>query len=299
MDIENYLHTAEEIETYPAEIESLEDYEDQISYYTSRNYTYIPIPSANRYYNTQQGKLVDLDDEQNIRGGIHLMEVLRRLQDHPFLLVDRLKGVRYYVDDGEYLKRRSYGGYGQIDPDEHRPDEFTEEMDYTAEELKETYPEIVEEVIPYDDGGQYAIITIADLNKRGVKEMIYPVISELSSRLAQQIETEYPDSEEIFNWIRPETIGRWQQDKLEDIELHISDYLNLIEMQEVIKNSDGEFVTKCGFSSKNQVQKQLGGINKLRNKVMHANRTLVHEQEDIDDILRRIQRAQDIIANLN
>lgn len=298
MDIEDYLHIAGEIETYPAEVETLESYENKIEYYRSKNYTYIPIPSRGKYYNTHQGWVRDIDEKQYIREGVHLMEVLRRLQSQPFLLVDRLKGTRFYIDDGEFLRRASFGGYGQIDPEENRPEEFEEEMDFTADELKEKQPKIAEEVIDYDYDDRYGIITLADLNKRGVKEMIYPVISELSSRLAQQIEAEHPDSQEVFNCIRPETVGRWQQDKLDGLELHISDYLNLIEMQEIIKNSDEEFVSKCGFSSKNQVQKQLGGINQLRNKVMHANRTLVHEREDIDDILRRIERAQNIIGDL-
>lgn len=72
--------------------------------------------------------------------------------------------------------------------------------------------------------------------------------------------------------------------------------MNLIEMKTAIKDSGNDvFINQCGFSSKIQVSKQLGGINRLRNSVMHANRTLIHTR-DINNVVDKIERAQAIIS---
>ena len=139
---------------------------------------------------------------------------------------------------------------------------------------------------------------MADLNKRPVKEMIYPTIANPENKLAHQIKTQYPSSEEILHPLRADTVGRWYKDRKRGIELHIAEHMNLIGMQEIIKNSDSTFVLKCGFDSKNRVDKELGGINQLRNKIMHVNRTLIRNRQDLIDTLDRLNRAQRFSSNL-
>lgn len=55
---------------------------------------------------------------------------------------------------------------------------------------------------------------------------------------------------------------------------------------------------ECGFNSRNQLDKQLGKIQRLRDKVMHANSTLIRDKSDIQNLLDRVNMADRIVRNL-
>lgn len=60
--------------------------------------------------------------------------------------------------------------------------------------------------------------------------------------------------------------------------------------------SDEELVRACGFNKNKEVD-DLSSINTLRNKVMHANRTLIHNRRDIEKVLNIMYRIEEIINN--
>ncbi|WP_339105949.1 hypothetical protein [Haloterrigena salinisoli] len=311
MDIESHLHTAAEISTHPADIETLDTYESQIGHYESRNYTYIPIPSSEKYYNTEQGWIKDIDQDQIIEEDTHLMEVLRKMQEYPFLLIDFLGDEEFYVyDTGEnkdvtqvrmvekHHEKIHMKIEGEILSDEEIKEYFSEKEPLTVHELREEYPDIASNELTYEYDNQYGIITLVDINKRGVKQMLYKVISELSASLGEKIESEYPDSNTVLKHLRPVTIGRWRKDQINGLDMHVSEHMNLLEMMQVIQSSDSDFVEECGFESKSDVE-TLHSINNIRNRVMHANRSLVYERKEISEILEMVNNSQRIASRIS
>jgi hypothetical protein len=135
------------------------------------------------------------------------------------------------------------------------------------------------------------------VNKRGVKQMLYKLISELSANLGTKIQNKYPESENIQKHLRPVTIGRWRKDQLNGLEMHISEHMNLIEMMQIIQSSDTEFVEECGFESKKDVER-LNGVNEIRNRVMHANRSLIYTRKEIGELLETIEDVENILTNI-
>jgi len=309
MEIENQFHTAVEIATHPASVETMESYEDRIPWYQSQNYSYIPLPVEGKYYNTEEGWLKEISGEQFIDEDTHIMEVLRRMQHHPFLLLDRNTMEEYYVvetDDGDL--RVLYGMMvdGVLEGEreimmpgiEDVAEKLQEKEGLSVHEFREEYPEKAEETLSYSFDEQYGIITLVDLNKRGVKQMLYKVISELSASLGTKIETQYPDSEEIFEHLRPSTIGRWKKDRIRGLNMHISEHMNLLEMMQVIQSSESSFVEECGFDSKSDVE-TLNSINDIRNRVMHANRSLIYDRKEIGEVIEVVNESQRITSSLN
>lgn len=285
MRIRHELHKVFDIDTKGADVERIDTYEDRISHYESKNYTFIPIISEGKYYNTEKGWLRDIEEDQFLTTDHTIKESLHKLTNYPFLIVDYCGYYHVVVEDGKL----------KLPP---LSENYPEEKLRKPWSLWKDHPELAKKTYETKYENAYGIITLADVNKRGVKEMIYPIIAELANRLSIIIKTEHPNSESIFKHVSPETIGRWKKDRMKGLELHITEYLNLIEMKEVLKASDEEVIKKCGFSSKTQVDKQLSSVNELRKKVMHANRTLVQDREDLHKLIERLEKSEEIIENL-
>ena len=262
-DIESQLHLVTEIDTHPADVETESSYAERIGDYEANNYTYIPIPIESKYYSTEEGWLRDMNTEQIVDRDTHIMEILRRLQNQPFLLVDYLDLEYYYVFDNGGQTHAFEESF--ISPDEAgsiemsignfevTSDDFEDKSDedaFTVHELRQEYPEVAGSALDHDYEDQYGIVTIADVNKRGVKQMLYKLISELSASLGMKIQNKYTESENIQKHLRPVTIGRWRKDQMNGLEMHISEHMNLIEMMQIIQSSEMGFVEECGFKSK-------------------------------------------------
>lgn len=278
------------IATYPADVEKEEAYQEKIHQYKDNRYTYIPLISDGKYYNTEKGWLRNLDNEQFIWEGEPLIEAIKRLNNFPFLLVRYTGNRTYLVKDGEFLGHKTAMKYLSGD----KPN-VSDENEYKLEEMFQKFPDMTQEKIPHEYGESFGIITLADLNKRSVKEMLYPNLAELANHLSEKIKDEYPNSEDLFPHINPDTIGLWKQDRLNGLEMHISEYLNLVEMKEIIRMTGDDFIEECGFSSRNQLDEKLGSINSLRNKVMHANRTLVQNRQDLQNLIKKYQVLREIL----
>lgn len=300
------------IHTDPAEIETRDSYEDRIPYYRSNDYTYIPMPADGIYYNVENDSIGEIILDQYIIDDKPIREVLELFKEHPFLLTSsypdyfgainegELIGIFYQGSNGEeWILIRNDGQYKYTSPG---ADNYIENIDEFDEVMPvhELHPEysVVNEFLARDYDERYGIVTLSDINKRFTKDSLYPLIAELANRLSNKIRNEYPNSEEILEPLYHETVGRWYMDKREGVQLHITEHMNLVEMQNVILQSDSEFVEECGFPSKIQVQKQLGGINDFRNTVMHANKTLVRDWEDLENLIERIERVESILGRL-
>ncbi|MGQ5516414.1 hypothetical protein [Halococcus saccharolyticus] len=284
----------------PASHERLENYGDNLDHYISSNFTYIPIPADKKYYDRNEGCLKTIDSDQYINGEDSVIDVLEKLTCHPFLLIDNYPTSLFSIDPtgatGSFTEI-SHSGIGSSNFEPTDLDSFDDSSTWlTAQELEDQFPDRAEEEL---EKSAYSIITLFDMNKRRTKEKLYPAIAELADILSEKIEREHEEEKSLYPQLRASTIGNWQKDKERGLDVHIAEYMTLTDMIQVITSSDSEFVAECGFSSKNQCQKQLGSVNELRNKIMHANRTLVHNSEDIDSVLNRIQRASTILNNIS
>ncbi|AEM58716.1 hypothetical protein HISP_15995 [Haloarcula hispanica N601] len=321
-----------------ADTERLQSYGQNLDYYIDNNYTYIPMPEDDKYYDRDEGVLKDIDDNQWVDERSGLDEVLEKLQNHPFLLVKKFENAYFNPapnneaspslndnedsDGGEQPNDRIESKEDQERGDDSESGEDTTsiEVEYTikgpeevtgdlvddpdseiyddmitAKEYFQQYPELANEEL----GSLYDIITLADLNRRTVKQIAYPSVAELADVLSQQIQSEYPNPEPLYPQLKPATIGNWIQNKEEGLDVHIAEYMNLMEMKQIIVSSDDGFVEQCGFESKTKCRNKLGSINQLRKKIMHANRTLIHNEDDLHKTLERIETAQEIVDEIN
>ncbi len=244
-----------------ANTETTESYPDNIEYYRNREYQYIPIPISGKYFDVYDDEMCDMHPDQTKQSDVSLIDTLSLLDEHPFLLL--------------YENHRDTTQNGDI-------------VINNGSERGENNTEI-----------EYQIVTLADVNRRAVKDMLYPYIAELATRLSYRIEKEYSDETELFAPLKPATIGYWVRDKDEDVKIHIAEYMDLAEMKQTIKQSSDDFKQECGFSASNtKIEKQLRDIEKLRNRVMHANRSLVHNRDDLSETLERIKRLERLLENV-
>lgn len=302
MDIREYDHHATEIAS-PADVETLSTYEDRFEHYQCQKYSYIPIPADWKYYDVDDESLEDLSENQIIDESLHLVDVLEALLDQPFLLIDRHYDSAFTVVDGQEISRQT--SFSPEDRsgvlDRLRGDAAQNEDVLLLHELRDRYPELVDEVsgphTAYHE--QYMILTLADLNKRPVREMLYRLLHELESNLSDKIQAEYPDSEDIFKYVRAPAIGRWKKDQIRGLQLHVAEQLNIIDIMQVIQASSSTFVDECGFSSKPDVQDSLGRIDTIRNRVMHSTRSLVYARDDVVSVLESIEAAQRILNEMD
>jgi len=260
----------------PARVERRATYEDALDEFESRNYTYVPLPEDGEYYHVTEGWFGEFRDEQVVAPDTHLLDVLEILREAPFVLVDYGAGA----SDGETATRGSgrwaADGSGRGDPDAETAGPGSDDG---------------------DPNGRYGIVTVSDVNKRPTHEMVYPVVAELAALIARRIEDRY-DSRELFDRLDDRTVGSWVKDERRDVELHVAESMDLGEMESVLRRSAPELAKSCGFRSTDELD-ELAGIRNLRNRVMHANRSLVRHREEIGEMLDTIEEAAGLIERAN
>lgn len=265
----------------PAAIETRNSIQEKVEEYREKNFSYIPVPSTGEYFVTESEEFRDLQPEQFLHYDASIRGAIESLTDQPFLLFSNR--VRFYLLDDERI-------VGSTTP---MPDEWERIGDF--DDAIDEFPDREREVLDIcRREARFRILTISDINKRQVKEQIYPVISELEWRFADEIRESGKSPEDLFDDLSPVTIGRWKKSQREDIEIGIADHLKLSEMLKIV-GKDEDIRDRFGFSSRNQFDQATGGLVDLRNKIMHSTRTLVHDREDLDKLVERISRAESII----
>lgn len=353
-DHSSNIFTASDIDSKPVELETSDSFKQNISFYKDNDYTFVPIIDETKYYNTKQDYKSEISHDQIINDSVSLKEVIRRLKDHPFLIVEHSRFKGHIVKDGEHLgkvindkivkkdseslenlesklgeiidlkdvnityKAESLSKSGTMELktegalDEDKYKEIKEgyqviekNFDVDIDEISQKY--LISNFEAYGRGFNYfendppeifGIITHSDLNKRPVREMVYPNIAQIAAEISDKIEEEYPDSRDLIDQLGEFTVGSWYKNKRDDMQIHISEFMSLSELKTVIENSNNEFIRECGFESKTKVRDDLGSLEHIRNRVMHANRTLVRERNDIEDIYRRINLTEEILEKV-
>lgn len=223
-----------------ASVETIESYESNIEFYENNDYTFIPIPNKNKYYDLRDSELKEMERQMIIDYDTTVRVAINRLVEFPFLFFE----------------------------------------DYHRESEGESSP--------------HQIITAADLNKRQSKELMYAIIAELENKFAKLIRENNPDSESLHSDLSQPTIERWETAGEGDVQMHITEYMNLSEMQKIIGKSP-DLRSNLGFSSRNQFDKHMSGIIDLRHSVMHTNRTIIESRDGVEQLKGRIERIEALI----
>lgn len=277
-----------------AKTSTIDSYEDEIEEYQEQDYTYIPMPDDGKYYDLARDELREIEREQYLHPDTPMLDAFSKLQEYPFLLFDDFRS--FSSEDGEYISEgitefNFPDGSFRADEIANNPDDFRERYD------DETWINVVDSVENMASERHW-IVTLADANKRRARELFYRVLSEFEVQLAHLVEQEYPDSESLFTDAKPEAIGRWQKSKIEELVVHISEHMYLSTLLTVVGKSDN-LRGRMGYSSRNQFDKDLGGLVDLRNRIMHPTQTLVHDSDDLEKEIGRVNRAVDALDNLD
>lgn len=268
----------------PTQVEHPDTVTENKYKYKARGDRFIPVPRDNKYYDISEDTTKELSSNMVISRRLDLIKTLYRLRDYPFLLVDSENNTRFDVYDIE-------------DTDEQ--DSVTAEADpierLTAEELKQEYPEKASEHLTPDEE-RYSMVTLTEVNKRATKVALYPYIASFEGELSEIIEKEYPNSEHLVEVVGDQAQDAWEKNKGTETEVHIAEFLNLTDIRELI--SDSTLLSeKCGFESTEDAYSKIDNVKTIRNKVMHANRTLIHSSDDLQFLINVLRITADTIEH--
>lgn len=208
--------------------ECLDTYEQNIEYYKENDCSYIPLSTDLKYYDIESEKLKELDREQWIWLENAAIPEMEKLEDYDFLLVYDLnstKDSRFSVND-EGVDAISYRA-GQED-----------EIYQNPQDLLEDWPEYREEVFEIlQDRDCVRIITLADLNDRRVRGVLYHLISSTEVILSDALEAVFPDGEQLIKNMAPVSVGRWKKAEFDAGQLHPVEYAYIGDLKHLAATS--------------------------------------------------------------
>lgn len=259
----------------PASLETLDSYSDNLDFYAERGFSYVPMPLDMAYYDRTAGELKQMDEDQFIDADTPLFEALETLLAYPFVLTRDVPSYGYRVEDGELQMVGMIKGVNAWD-------------------IVDEYPEVRQQVLELEEGKRWGIITHADANRRASRAALYMLFVAIEQEFAAQINQQFPDSTQLLDEVGGKTAKRWKEDHDAELDVHISEYMHLYEMKELIEDID-ELRIAWGFESKSQFDSHFGGPVSMRNKIMHPTRTLVHEKKDFEKLLDRVDRMKEAL----
>lgn len=267
----------------PARIETLETYEESINEYRELNFTYVPLPMDKKYFNTETREIFELAPQQIIKADASVFTVIEHLRGDDFLLIDF--SHEYGYDENGSIQC-SAGGDATFD---NKAAKCFRKKEFQKEIKKKLKNALEKETALY-------IFTLADINRRSCKESLYPLVAELENTLVEAIKHEYQDKGQInlIPYLTSKTIERWGNEKRSGLEMHISEFMNLSEILEIVANSENLY-TQFGYKSKKKFESETGGLVDFRNAIMHSARTLVHDRDDLCTLVDRIYRCKQIL----
>lgn len=295
----------------PIDTETPESLEENLYKHKARGDRFVVVPDDSKYYDVSSSSTEILEDELVIDQYTDLIIALQKLAWNPFLLVDTEKNSKFEIYDKCDFEDETEEGV--IESLSQEPDEV---LDY--DELKDRYPEVANEYKNEKGGEQerYGIITLSEVNQRQVKEALYPSIAEFERAIASIIEEEYPASRELLEIVGRDAERTWKESQETEAAAHISEFMNLTDMRKLVSDSMA-LAQKCGF----KVDEDIGSegeevqdisdfraydvefvfkeLSSLRNKVMHANRALVHDREDLNKLVFQLQLLMAFIDDVS
>lgn len=155
-------------------------------------------------------------------------------------------------------------------------------------------------IVTHPDNDNYGIVMPADFNSRIAKEYLYPLFAEAARSVSDLIEARY-DSIDLIpiylsNRNNGEAANRWARAREDNVELHIAEFMNLTDLK-VVMTERTELREEIDLTSKTQCRDMFDDVARFRDKVMHANRTMVDSQEDIHELAESIDATAYLTQN--
>ncbi|QLG60497.1 hypothetical protein [Halorarum salinum] len=265
------------------DFESLETYRDNIGHYESNNYTYIPLPTDGKYYDCNSCSLKDLNREQWVWLEDPIIPELSRFKDHDFLLI-------YHPDEWFYINDSVVETISPTSKDLTNSKVYSNPYD-----LLEDWPEHHDEVYEIlQDRSCLSIITLADLNDRRLRAILYQLISSVEVVLSHAIEATHPDGEDLIKHMDEVSIGRWKKAEYNVGQLHPTEYMGFGDLKDVASRSS-EITSSLGYDGKGDFNHNLNKARDLRNQVMHPSRNLIMDHKDVEDLNIAVKQLEGFI----
>jgi hypothetical protein len=284
--------------------EDPEELKGNVYKYKARGDRYVIAEGGKKYFDIETQTTEVIDQSGVITEYTDILQVINRLPHFDFILVDRYAPYRYS------LYERS-----KVEDDTPSPDDPADK-ELTFNSLRESHPEaaqfFIDELYSKE---RFSLITASDLNKRPVSDAIYPIIAELERCIAEEIKEEYPHSNELSKVVGRRAAEAWEGIEKSASGTHISEFLNLIDMKNLVSDSE-RLSERCGFRLdeefpedaeelapedflKVDVDFAFQEINELRKRVMHANRPLVRNYEEVLDLRYRTHLCMSLVDHLS
>lgn len=289
-----------------ANIEDSDKIEEKMYKYAASGDRFILDPSNRKYYDVHLDETGYIGDDMIYPPASKLMDAIHDLVNHPFILFDKFANTHFTVYQKVDLED---GTLPEAPPGD---EDSTEEVDYDG--LWEEYPELAKKVESEKSfAPRYKILTISDLNKRPVRDRLYSYIADLEMSLSELIKEEYPKSEPLAEIVGHTTRKSWESNNEVPPKSHISRFMNLNDMTRLVGDSQA-LSAKCGFKkngipideadirediSKIDSEEALSRIKKYRNKIIHANRILVRDRGDFEQLITSLQLTYHVLDNIS
>ncbi|WP_154020458.1 hypothetical protein [Halorubrum halophilum] len=152
-------------------------------------------------------------------------------------------------------------------------------------------------IVTHPDQECYGIVTPSNFNKRIAKEYLYTFFAATAQSISHVIESRYSTEEVLPTYLSNRNSGeaanRWAEARENNVELHVVEFMNLTDLKVIVTEIE-EIREDMGFDSKTQCRQSFDAVSKFRDKVMHANRTMVSEPEDTEALAEAIDEASSL-----
>ena len=193
----------------------------------------------------------------------------------------------------EYLEVES-GEVLDIDDDQYI--HYSEIMLYGINVMTEHPFTLVE----HPDRDSWNIITPADLNTRIAKEYLFNYYAETAKAVSDLLKSEYSIErvQDAYKNARPNgsALDRWDRAVDENVNLHPVEFMSIADLKEIVRN-DEDLLQELDFSSKTQCKNAFDTVEKYRNRVMHANRSVISSENDVVELVESLETACDIAVS--
>lgn len=143
------------------------------------------------------------------------------------------------------------------------------------------------------------LVTVSDLNRRGLRMVLYELLSEVESLCARLIDSTFGDDSSWINWLNEgaqvRVLSYWEVSRRRDLDIGALAGCTLVELLSVVGSSP-DLRSLFGVQSKNQWNKLISKLPDYRNRVMHPVRPMVLGQTEVSDLRSVVATLQRLRA---
>ena len=154
-----------------------------------------------------------------------------------------------------------------------------------------------------DEPETIGLVTLADLNRQGVRAVMYPLLARLEGSLAALVEHRFQD--DPWEWVmrltsedsRARIVGYWKLSEREGVNVGATAGAMLSELLRAV-GADGGLRDDLGFTSREAFEKATKHLHRFRNLTMHPVRPLIRSTDDCRDLRDALASAIELHDNV-